>query len=195
MAKIYGEVGTTSETKQSSASDSKKETVVGTLTPPEPLQSYHLIGHFDCGEQSMNEWLLNHAVSNHQKDFSRVFVVTKDNHVIAYYSLSSYKIDRKDIQSIKRGPREIPAVLLGRLAVDKQYQGLGLGENMIKDAIERITVANESLAIKVIIVHALNETVSKFYQKIGFELLTNNHLELFMPIEDAKEMLRIIHSQ
>jgi predicted GNAT family N-acyltransferase len=76
----------------------------------------------------------------------------------------------------------VPIALLGRLAVDKQYQGQRLGHVLLADAVQRIEQASEVLAVYAIVVEALNPSVAEFYQSFGFIPFTENPLKLFLPM-------------
>lgn len=136
----------------------------------------------------MDRWLAHRAYKNHKKDFSRVFVVcTEQNRVVAYYALSSYAIERKALPNLEDSPDPIPAVLLGRLAVDSAFQKNGLGSSLVQDALLRILSAKQNIGIKAIIVHALNDKAAKFYKTLGFEDLGRARLELFITVADLEE--------
>jgi len=135
----------------------------------------------------LDNWLVTRAYKNHKRDFSRVFVVCSGGQrVVGYYALSSYAIERKDTP-IGDAPNPFPAVLMGRLAVDKTCQGMGLGQSLLRDALLRVLSARQDIGIKVIVVHALNEKVAKFYKQLGFQELGKARLELFITVSDLEE--------
>ncbi len=74
--------------------------------------------------------------------------------------------------------------LLGRLAVDKEYQGQRLGSVLLADALQRVEQASEVLAVYAIVVEALNPSVAKFYQAFGFIPFTSQPLKLFLPMNN-----------
>lgn len=141
----------------------------------------------------MDDWLKKRALKNHQNDFSSVFVTTTDDEfVIGYYALSSYAVTRQNIPDMRNAPDPVPAVLLGRLAVDKKFQGRGLGQSLLQDALNRIISAKQDMAIKIIVVHALNEQVFGYYQQQGFEPLTSDKLTLYITVADLIETYKIL---
>jgi len=96
---------------------------------------------------------------------SRTFVVCQDDKVVGYYVLATGSVMHKDAPGkIKRNmPEPVPVMVLGRLAVDKGAQSMGIGRGLLKDAILRtITVAKQA-GIKAILVHALSDEARKFY--------------------------------
>lgn len=136
----------------------------------------------------MDDWLKKRALKNHHNDYSRVFVVTTDeSRVIGYYALSAYTIEKENSLNMRDAPNPVPAVLLGRLAVDNDFQGVGLGTSLLQDALHRILSAKQDIALKVIVVHALNAKVAGYYQQLGFRSLKSDGLELFITVADLEE--------
>jgi len=65
-------------------------------------------------------------------------------------------------------PDPIPALVLGRLAVDCNWQGQKIGRGLLKDALARGINVSEQVGVRVIIVHVLNDKAEAFYRKYGF---------------------------
>jgi GNAT superfamily N-acetyltransferase len=65
-------------------------------------------------------------------------------------------------------PRQIPAVILGRLAIDQQWQGKGLGKALLLDAVQRSIRAAQEVSARLLIVHAISQAASEFYLHHGF---------------------------
>ncbi|WP_373542749.1 GNAT family N-acetyltransferase [Chamaesiphon sp.] len=157
------------------------------LQPPVSLISTHLVTDFDCGVDSLNEWLGKRAWKNQVLGGSRTFVVTNDEVVIGYYCLSSAAIDRIELPKAKQRnmPDPIPAALIGRLAVDLRYQGRKIGVSLLQDALDRIITASQSIGVAYILVHALDEGAKRFYQVNGFAAIPERPLTLFLPVATA----------
>jgi GNAT superfamily N-acetyltransferase len=174
------------------------------LQPPVPLTSSHLITDFDCGVDSLNEWLGKRAWKNHVLDVSRTFVVCDresekcglglcpsgapfQDIVIGYYCLSSAAIDRVELPKAKQRnmPDPIPAALIGRLAVDLRYQGRKIGVSLLQDALCRIITASQSIGVAYILVHALDDGAKRFYEINGFTAIPERPLTLFLPVATA----------
>ena len=66
------------------------------------------------------------------------------------------------------GPREIPAILIGKLALSAELRGHGLGVVLVADALDRIVVAAEQVGAKLVVVDALHERVAGWYEGLGF---------------------------
>ena len=65
-------------------------------------------------------------------------------------------------------PRQIPAVILGRLAIDKKWQGEGLGKALLNDAVQRSARAAQEISARLLIVHAISAQAEAFYLRHGF---------------------------
>jgi ribosomal protein S18 acetylase RimI-like enzyme len=174
------------------------------LQPPVALTATHLVTDFDCGVDSLNEWLGKRAWKNHTIDVSRTFVVTDSESekcglglcpsgspfqdiVVGYYCLSSAAIDRIELPKARQRnmPDPIPAALIGRLAVDLRYQGQKIGMSLLQDAIYRIVTASKSVGMAYLLVHALDDGAKRFYEANGFMAIPERPLTLFLPIATA----------
>lgn len=140
------------------------------VSAPTLLSAEHKTGDFCCGVPSLDDWLKRRAYSNQVSGASRTYVVCQHERIAAYYCLSSGALAVSDAPgSLKRNmPDPIPMVLLGRLAVDLDWRGSGLGVAVLRDAVQRTKQAASILGIRGIIAHAISEEAKAFYQKHGF---------------------------
>lgn len=101
----------------------------GPLFPPEPLAGHHEIGDFSSGEASLDGWLRRRAKANQVSGASRTYVVCEEKRVIGYYALASGAVTVESAPGrFKRNmPNPIPVAVLARLAVDRSWQGRGIG--------------------------------------------------------------------
>lgn len=148
---------------------------------------------FDCGEVALNRYIQKQATQDCRRRIANCFVAidSKSGNVAGYYTLSSASIPTLDLPEdiTSRLPRypSIPAVRIGRLAVDKRFQGHGLGKALLADAaIKTISATPASFAL---IVDAKNEQAVEFYQYHGFRLLSNTQNILFLPLATAEKCL------
>lgn len=86
-------------------------------------------------------------------------------------------------------PDPAPVVLLGRLAVDRGWQGLGLGADLLRDAVLRILNAAELIGVRAILVHAISEAAKTFYERYGFRASPVEPMTLMITIDEAQRML------
>ena len=162
------------------------------LQAPEPLSQEHDLSHFCSGNEELNDWLTKRAFKNFKNRASNTFVLTIDKKVIGYYALSSGSIYHKEAyKKLRRNmPNPIPAVTLGRLAVDIKYQKKGLGSALLRDALLRIlTVANNDWAIKAVLVHAIDQEAIKFYSSKGFHKSPINDSTLMISVDEIESSL------
>ena len=151
------------------------------------LNSKHQRKQFDCGETSLNTYLQQYARQNIKLRINKVFVATPIDSartVMGYYTLSAGSIGAENLPQAqkRRLPNyPVPVALLGRLAVDKNYQGQRLGTILLADAIKRVEQASEVLAVYAIVVDALNPSAAEFYQQFGFIVFPEKPLKLFLP--------------
>jgi predicted GNAT family N-acyltransferase len=143
--------------------------------PPVTLTAEHNLDDFQSGEPTLDDWLKQRALANMQNAASRTYVVCQSgsSKVFAYYALSMGQILNRDVVgSMRRNmPPQIPAVILGRLAVDKTAQGNGLGAALLRDAVDRSVKAASQISARLLIVHALSKAAEDFYVHYGFTQL------------------------
>src|SRR5579884_2236609 len=128
------------------------------FSPPQLINAAHGVEHFDCGKDSLNEYLKRFALGNTAAGIARTYVVpAQNNSVIAYYSLTAGSVEKANVpERIGKGTphHPIPVVLLARLAVDLRFQGQGLGRGMLQDALRRTLSAADVIGIRALLVHA-----------------------------------------
>lgn len=158
------------------------------LTIPEPLKPNHLLEQFCCGEESLDLWLKNRAMSNQKTGASRTFVTTSDNGVMGYYSLSTGIVSTSmAVGRFRRNmPTDIPVILLGRLAVDTRAKGFGVGRGLIKDAGHRVIQASGLVGIRGMLVHALSDDAKRFYEHLGFTASPLDPMMLMITLVDLQ---------
>ena len=146
--------------------------VSDSLSPPTLLTDDHVLDRFSSGEASLDNWLKKRALRNVKLGATRVYVLCPAGspEVIGYYGLSAAEIDHSDlVGSMRRNmPDPVPAILLGRLAIDQRHQGGGLGYDLLKHALGRSALAADIIGARVMMVHALNDTAQQFYERAGY---------------------------
>jgi len=156
---------------------------------PCPISDKYDASTFACANATLNDWLRRRAINNERQGASRTFVVCEDNTVIAYYSLAVGAVAREEVSGkIRRNmPEPIPVMVLGRLAVDTQWQDKGIGVGMLKDAIMRTLIVAEQAGIRTILVHALSEEAKRFYLHSGFHESPINDMTLMIALDEARK--------
>lgn len=158
------------------------------------LEAGHNVGKFDCGNQILNEFLKYFALQNQKSGSGRTHVVVDDaGTVIGYYTIASTTVTHEESPSrLTRGMpcHPIPAVIIGRFAVDKGYQGRGLGKALLVDALLRIAKVSEDIGMRAIIVDAKDEQAKAFYLRFDFTPFSENSIRLYILLKDLKKTLR-----
>jgi GNAT superfamily N-acetyltransferase len=145
---------------------------------------------FDCGEESLNVWLRTVASSAAKGDTARTYVVLDGNEVIGYYAVCTSSLAADEApEPVQVGRLDIPAILLARLAVDTRYQGRGLGEELLLDALIRAVAVADAVGARVVIVHALHERAGSFYERAGFLRFESQPLHMYMLMKDVRRTL------
>lgn len=140
-----------------------------------PLDETHAVSEFSSGEQSLDDWLRKYALANQIIHSSRSFVLVEPDspRVWGYYSLTVASIQRGEATKASRSgmPQgyDIPAVLLARLARDEKRRLEGLGPLLLADAVLRTIRMSQDAGIRVLAVHAINDTARAWYMKHDFQ--------------------------
>jgi ribosomal protein S18 acetylase RimI-like enzyme len=151
-----------------------------------PLTGNHDRQAFDSGHPELNDWLLKVARQHLEKGLSKTFVATLEDApsvICGYYALTLAELENHHLPEAwrKKLPHRIPGVRLGRLAVDERYQGKGLGELLLVDALTRAgRIYTEAGGIG-LFVDALDEQAAGYYRRFGFQQAPDNPLLLFLP--------------
>lgn len=162
----------------------------------ELLNSTHKKRDFNCGKKLLDDYLHTQAKQDIKRRLSACFILSgDDDSVRGYYTLSSTSINRELLPEpiIKKLPpsyHNLPATLLGRLAVDINHKGQRLGELLLLDALKRsYEVSLSSVGSMAIIVDPLDEEAVRFYKKYGFILLPDSG-KMFITMDTVSELFK-----
>jgi GNAT superfamily N-acetyltransferase len=161
------------------------------IGPPEKLSAEHDLSGFDSGEPTLDDWLRRRALQNEGTGASRTYVVRAGGRIAGYYTLAVGAIAHAQAPGrIRRNmPDPVPAMVLGRLAVDKAYQGSGIGTGLLRDAVLRTVQAADIAGIRVILVHAISTTAKRLYEKYGFVASPVDPLTVMITVGEAVRLL------
>lgn len=161
------------------------------ISPPVALATDHDVVAFDCGHPELGDWLRGRAQSNEDARGSRCFVICERQRVVGYYALAAGSIERAQTAgTVRRNmPNPIPAIVLGRLAVDKAWQGHGLGADLLQDAVLRTLRASMEIGARVMLCHAIDEGAKAFYLHYGFIESNFDTLTVMLDLKKAAAML------
>ena len=159
----------------------------------EPLNERHDRAAFACGEEPLDRYLRTQATQDIRRRVASCFVAIEvaTGRFAAYYTIAAASIPTPQLppEILKRLPRHptLPAVRIGRLAVDVAFRGRGLGAAMLADAVCRTMQAPP--AVFALLVDAKNDAAAAFYRRYGFQPLTGQPLTLFLPMATAEKLL------
>jgi GNAT superfamily N-acetyltransferase len=154
----------------------------------EPLGRHHDRAAFDCGVEALGRYLREQAGQDMKKKIAATFVLAGDTPaaIVGYYTLSSTSVNVGELPEHVAGklPRYpwMPATLIGRLAVDRNYQGSGYGEFLLVDALLRSLISTEQIGSVAVIVDAKDDKAKAFYEHFQFIPLVNYSHRLFLPM-------------
>lgn len=150
---------------------------------------------FDCGKDKLNLYLRQSARQHHEKGISKTFVALPEPEstiIAGYYSVCMAQIGFLSMPTKQqRGiPSEypIPTMRITRLAVDKTFQGKGLGQELLMEALHRALRLSSEVAIYAVVVDAIDEQAKLFYLKYDFIPYENQSNSLFLPIKQLKKL-------
>lgn len=160
---------------------------------PRPIEATDNTTDVASGEESLDRYLSDRALTNHLADLGRCYVCidTDTEKVLGYYTLSAVAVEHADLPGKVRrnASNPVPAVLLGRLAIDTKAQGSGLGRFLVRDAILSTLAAADRIGVRILLVHALHEQAAPFYEKLGFKRSPTDPLHLYLLLADARKSL------
>ena len=149
------------------------------------LDAGHDRAAFNSDSEPLNRYLRVQATQDVRRRVAACFVALADGpHIAGYYTLASASLLLADLPAStgKKLPRypTVPAVRMGRLAVDLAFKGQGLGGALLADALDR--AARSDIAAFALIVDAKNDAAVAFYRHHGFIALPDSPLTLFLPL-------------
>ncbi|MDX2066711.1 MAG: GNAT family N-acetyltransferase [Fimbriimonadaceae bacterium] len=158
---------------------------------PVLLAKSHDFLDFDCGKGPLNTFLVRHALANQANGSARTFVGLHGNRVVGYYSLAVGSVlfdDAPERMAKGLAKHPIPILLMARFAVDKEYQGRGIGKGLFKDALKRsLSVAREA-GVRAFMTHAKDEDAKALYLRMGMQECPSNPLHLYLLMKDVERL-------
>ncbi len=168
------------------------------IGPPEPLSDNHDLAEFDCGKPTLNEWLRTYGLSNQARGFTRVMVICERSRVVGFYGLAPTAappplLSRK--LRTGRPPDPIPCLLLGQLAVDKDFVGRGIGGALLLHALGRCVAAANVIGGRAVIVRAIDREAEAYWKACGFTPSSIDPTTLFRSLDHiAASLAQIVQT-
>jgi GNAT superfamily N-acetyltransferase len=146
---------------------------------------------FQSGNETLDRWLIRYAGQSDRRDAARTFVSTDEaGIVLAYYTLVAGELAHAgSTELVRKGMSRhypIPVAILARLAVERSHQGHGFGASMLNDALSRVTLAAEQIAVRAVVVHAIDDNARAFYEHFGFRALTTAPQTLMVTLAELR---------
>jgi GNAT superfamily N-acetyltransferase len=161
------------------------------ISAPEHLTAAHDLSSFESGVPVLDDWLRKRALANEETGASRTYVICAGGRVVGYYAMATGGVAQAQAPGrVRRNmPDPVPVMILGRLAVDRNWQGRNLGASLLRDAIVRILQAAEIGGIRAILVDAISEDAKRFYERHGFQVSPVDPMILMITVTDARKAL------
>ena len=155
----------------------------------EKLSPEHRIEGFDCGRERLNRYLLRYAWQNQQAGAALTYLGIVGETVVGYHTLTVGHVSRDEAparltKGLARHP--VPIMLLARLAVNRRWQGQGIGKALLKDAMQRTLQAADIAGVRAFAVHAKDEDARDFYRKFDFIPSPTDRMHLFVLLKDVR---------
>ncbi|NMG16389.1 GNAT family N-acetyltransferase [Aromatoleum bremense] len=156
------------------------------------LSAADAVEGFDCGQPALNKFLHQYALVNQKANSAQTYVCRSAGEVVGFYSLAVGSVDPESaparvMKGLARHP--VPVMILARLAVDKNHQSKGLGQALLKDALQRTAQAADIAGIRCLLVHAKDDAARQWYESWEFEPSQTDSYHLFLMLKDLKALL------
>lgn len=159
-------------------------------------KTLHFVATFDSEEPSLNDYLKTLASQHADKDISSTFVLPAEtgSEIRGFYTLSLAMLVGEQLSEATRRAHklpkhELPAILLGRLAVDRRHQGRGWGGILLMDAMLRASRIADAAGAVALLTDSLNDGAAEFYRHYGFEALPSQPTRLILPMKVVRQRL------
>ncbi|MDD5033222.1 MAG: GNAT family N-acetyltransferase [Methylococcaceae bacterium] len=152
-----------------------------------PLDATVDTAAFGCGQAALDEYIRRYASQDIRRDVTRVFVAVPEDdvdHLAGFFTLSAGSVNCSKLPAAlaRKLPRyPVPVALIGRLAVDKNFQCKGLGSLLLADACQKVVQASQVLAVAGIVVDTKGDSAAAFYRHFGFMPLAGQPGRLLLP--------------
>ena len=148
---------------------------------------------FCCGSEPLDRYFKTQAGQDVRRRVSACYVALEKatGRIAGYYTLSAADVPVSDLPAdiTRRLPRypSVPAARIGRLAIDRRFQGRGLGGALLRNAAVR--ALRSEIAVFALVVDAKDDEAAAFYRHHDFSAFASNPLQLIAPIETFRKLL------
>jgi len=169
------------------------------IEPFDPAR--HVRSGFSCGSEHLDNFLRLSAKKQQRDDFTRVFVAVAEGlpRILGYYALNAHAILLGELGTdrLRRVPNtgRIPALSLSMIAVDRSWQGKGLGSDLAIDALNRARNVADEVGLKLIVLDVIDDgghdTFARrreFYRRLGFQSFQDRPERMFITLDTIRKM-------
>lgn len=157
------------------------------------LERSHRRKAFDCGEAAVNDWLQARALQNQEKHLSATKVLqAADDTIAGFYTLATGQVDFGDLPvDVAKGlpRRALPVAVLAWLGVDQKFQGQGLGDRLLAQALRDCHAAGQTFAFVAVILDCLHDRAKSFYKRWDFQELPGYPYRLFLCASALQQLM------
>ncbi|HEY5747002.1 MAG TPA: GNAT family N-acetyltransferase [Chryseolinea sp.] len=160
---------------------------------PRPLEKGDPVAGFDCGAEALNRFLERYAHQSQQSQSARTYVtLSTDGKIAGYYTLAYGSVEYEEVPERTRkglARHEVPVMVLARLAVANEFQGQGIGKQLLRDALLRTLQAADIAGLRAVVVDAKDEKAKQFYERFRFEPFPGEPLKLALFLKDLRTVV------
>lgn len=152
--------------------------------------------NFDCGIEPLNDFIKTKASQYEKNHYTKIYLaIEKEKQLFGgYYSLSANSVILSNFpdKTSKSLPKHtnVPVALLGKLAVNKIFQGQKLGSFLLIDAMIRIIKISSKIGFYAVEVDAIDDVAKNFYMHFGFESLLDDKKHMYITIKKLKKLIK-----
>jgi hypothetical protein len=158
---------------------------------PRRITQAHDVSTFSSGDLSFDSWLKNCCLSSSTSASAHTFASTYRSRVVGYYTVSVAVVAVVDPAFVVGATDCIPVVVLNRLAVDKTFQGRGLGRALFRDCAMRVSRAGDTVGAKGLLAYAVSERRKRFCSSVGLVESPFDPIVLMATFKSIRRMVNL----
>ncbi len=160
---------------------------------PRSLEKNDPVAGFDCGAEALNRFIEKYAFQSQQSQSARTYVtLSTDGKLAGYYTLAYGAVEYEEVPERTRkglARHEVPVMVLARLAVANEFQGQGVGKQLLRDALLRTLQAADIAGLRAVVVHAKDEKAKQFYERFRFKPFPSEPFKLALLMKDLRTVI------
>ena len=167
-----------------SASSGERTPINANQLAIEPFLETRNVQSFDCGNKALNDFLCTKEVGEYEAEgLGKTYLVYFRGDLVAYFTVSFDGLRVQYLQRVKSFTKfakmrieTIPALKIGRLAVDRRFQRRKIGEKLLKYIAGMALDMGKRTGVRLLILQAKPDSI-EFYEECGFQLAFETHSE------------------